>query len=135
MFLTTTEYPAKPVHFCHSTNNKKHILFVCFGFSSHSRIFHSYGDVSIADEGLHISWPLSSEGSLACHIYCDTLYNGHLREPVTLTPISERLSVELSLFLRLRSVAAEIRKPTFRLQGERSSPLRHRRCRAHFKHV
>ena len=53
-------------------------MFVCFGFSSHSRIFDSFGDVTFADEGLQIltyarySWPLSSEGSLACHTYCDT---------------------------------------------------------------
>ena len=52
-------------------------LFV-WGLSSHSRIFHSYGDVTITGEGLQIltyarhSWPLSSEGSLACHTYCDT---------------------------------------------------------------
>ena len=38
----------------------------------------SYGDVSIAGEGLQIltyarhSWPLSSEGSLTCHTHCDT---------------------------------------------------------------
>ena len=49
------------------------------GCSSHSRIiFHSYGDVTFASEGLQIltyarhSWPLSSEGSLAWHTYCDT---------------------------------------------------------------
>ena len=53
------------------------VLFV-WGFSSHSRIFHSYGDVTIDGEGLQIltcarhSWPLSSEGYLAFHIYCDT---------------------------------------------------------------
>ena len=53
------------------------ILFVC-GLSSHSRIFHSYGDVTIADEGLQIltcarhSRPWSSEGSLTCHTYGDT---------------------------------------------------------------
>ena len=41
-------------------------LSVC-GFTSHSRIFHSYGYVTIAGEGLQIltyarhSWPLSSE--------------------------------------------------------------------------
>ena len=57
------------------------ILFVClfvWGLSSHSRTFHSYGDVIITGEGLQIltyaqhSWPLSSESSLACHTYCDT---------------------------------------------------------------
>ena len=56
-------------------------LFVClfvWGLSSRSRIFHSYADVTITDEGLQIltyarhSWPLSSEGSLAWHTYCDT---------------------------------------------------------------
>ena len=51
-------------------------LFV-WSLSSHSRIFHSYGDVTIADEGLQILtyarhwWPLSSEASLTCHTYCD----------------------------------------------------------------
>ena len=49
-------------------------------FSSHSRIFHSYGDVTISGEGLQIlirtrhSWPLSSEGSLASHTYGDTVH-------------------------------------------------------------
>ena len=53
-------------------------LFVCLNLSSHSRLFHSYGDVTITGEGLQIltfarhSWPLSSEGSLACKTYCDT---------------------------------------------------------------
>ena len=46
-------------------------------FTSYSRIFHSFGDVTITGEGLQIftytrhSWPLSSEGCLACHTYCD----------------------------------------------------------------
>ena len=33
--------------------------------------------------------------SLAFHTYCDTgiRYNGHLRGPVTLTPIAERLAM------------------------------------------
>ena len=48
-------------------------MFVCLfvlGFSSHWRIYHSYGDITITAEGLQIltyarhSWPLSSEGSL-----------------------------------------------------------------------
>ena len=53
-------------------------LFVCEGLSSQSRIFHSYGDIMIAGEGLQVltfawhSWPLSSEGSLVCNTYCDT---------------------------------------------------------------
>ena len=57
-------------------------LFFMFSFvqefSSHSRIFHSYGDVTIKGEGLQIwtyarhSWPLSREDSLTCHTDCDT---------------------------------------------------------------
>ena len=54
-----------------------HFIYILL-FSSHSRIFHSYGDVTIAGERLQIltcarhSWPLSSECSFACHSYCDT---------------------------------------------------------------
>ena len=51
-------------------------MFV-WDLSSHSRIFHSQGDVSITGEWLQILTfarqllPFSSEGSLACHTYCD----------------------------------------------------------------
>ena len=49
---------------------------------------------------------------------------------MTITPDAERLTVDLwgchNLFLRLRSVAAGIRKPNFRVRGERSNRLRHR---------
>ena len=63
----------------YNINNVKCIycLFVC-GFSSHSRMSHWYGDVTIAGEGLQIltyvrhSCPLSSGFFLASHIYCDT---------------------------------------------------------------
>ena len=57
------------------------VFMFVWGLSSHSGNVHSYGDVTITDEGLQIltyAWqssPLSSEGSLACHTYCDT---GHL---------------------------------------------------------
>ena len=52
-----------------------------WGFSSHSRIFNSYGDLIITCEGLKIlthalhSWHMSSEGSLTFSIYRNT---GHL---------------------------------------------------------
>ena len=55
--------------------------FVClsvWGFSSTLEFFTSIRDIIIAGEGLHVltcarhSWPLSSEGSLVCHTYCDT---------------------------------------------------------------
>ena len=49
-------------------------LFVCFWvFFPLEDFFYSFGDVTITDEELQIlayarhSWPLSSEGSLACH--------------------------------------------------------------------
>ena len=94
-------------------------LFV-WGFSSHSRIFHSYGDANMTGEGLQIltnvyardSRPLSSDGSLACHTYCDT---GH-------STIAESLAVELSFVLSRLG----FEYPTFRLCGERSNPLCHR---------
>ena len=50
----------------------------CMNVSSNSRFFHTYGDVTMTGEGLQILtyashiWPLSTEGSLACHAYCDT---------------------------------------------------------------
>ena len=94
-------------------------------FSYHSRIFHSYGDVTIAGEGLQIwtyarhSWPLSSEGSLACHTCCGT---GHLiimvisKDPwhSHLLPSVWQWSCHY-MFLRLRSVAAGIRTPNLPL--------------------
>ena len=51
-------------------------LFVC-PFTSHSKFFHSYEDVTNTNEGLQIltytwhSWLMNSEGSLACHTYFD----------------------------------------------------------------
>ena len=98
------------------------------GFSYHSRIFHSFGDVTIPGEGLHIltctrhSWPLSSEGSLKCHR--PTLYNYHHRGPVTLTPVAERLAVELSLPLLGLDVLTGDRVPISRMRGERSTTRR-----------
>ena len=62
-------------------NTGYEMYFVClfiWAFSSHSRIFHSYGDVTITGEGLQIvtftrhKWSFSSEGSLACYTFCDT---------------------------------------------------------------
>ena len=44
-------------------------------------------------------------------------FNGNLQGPVTLTPIAERVAVELS---RLRSIAEH---PTFSMRGERYNRL------------
>ena len=111
------------------------VFFVCVGYSSHLRI-HSYGEVTITGEGVQIlsyaqhSWPLSSEGSLACHTYYDTgqpfmmvisedPWHSHL------LPSFWQWSCHY-LFLRLRSTVAGIRTPNFRLRGERSNRLSHR---------
>ena len=89
--------------------------------------FHSFGDVT--GEGLQIltydrhSWPLSSEGSLTCHTYCDTglpfimvisedQWHTHLLSSVW------QWSCHY-LFLRLRSVATGDRTPISRTRGER----------------
>ena len=99
-----------------------YILFVwLFFFLSHSRIFYSYGDLTITGKGLQIltnarnSWPLSSEGSLACHTYCDTGYPCIM--VISEDPWHSHIHLLLSiwqwsshyLFLQLRSVAAGIR--------------------------
>ena len=53
-------------------------FFSCCGFSSYSRMFHTYGDISITDNRLkkfsyaRQLWTLSSEGFLECHSHCDT---------------------------------------------------------------
>ena len=54
------------------------VFSFAWGLSANTRIFHSYGDVTITGEGLqslnyarHL-WPLGSEGTFACHTYCDT---------------------------------------------------------------
>ena len=78
-------------------------FFLFWGFSFRSRIFHSYGDVT--GEGLQMltyarhSWPLSSEGYLACR---NLLWHGAsviivISEDPWQTHIAERLAVELSL--------------------------------------
>ena len=82
-------------------------LSVCLSLPVPLETIHSYGDVTTTGWGVQSltyswhSWPLSTEGSLACHTYWDTghpiIYNGHLRGPVKLSPIAERLAVELSL--------------------------------------
>ena len=83
-------------------------LVVClFGIlSSYSReFFHSYRDVTITDEGLNFylclalmsieQWGYFSVPHLLWH--GASIYNGQLRGPVTLTPIPQRLAVELSI--------------------------------------
>ena len=85
-----------------------------WGFSSHSRIFHPYGNVTITDGGIQnltyarYFWPLSSEGSLACETYCDT---GH--PFIIITDKNKRI---------LAIYAAGIRTPNLPLAGRRLLP-------------
>ena len=95
--------PFTPLYPLDNAKGSGDYLFI-WGLSSHSRIFHSYAEVTITSGRLQIlnnarnSWPLSSEGSLAFHTYSDT---GHpflmviSEEPWHSNPISERLAVEL----------------------------------------
>ena len=99
-------------------------IIVCFFLrilSSISRIFHFYGDVTIAGEGLQMlafarhSWPLSSEGSNTCHTYCDTTLP--LIMVISEDPWHSHLLPSvwhwscLYLFLRLKFVATTDRTP------------------------
>ena len=111
------------------------LFFVCLEFIVPSRIFHSYGDVTIARH----SWSLSSEGSLTCHIHCDMslpfimvifedAWHSHL-----LPSVCQWSSHYL--FLRLRSVATGDRTPISRMPGGRSTPTPPRRSKALYIHV
>ena len=79
-------------------------LFV-WGFSSHSRNFHSFGDVTVTDEGiLSALKTIKQRGILSVpYLLWDgpTLYNGHLQGSVTLEPWQWSCYY---LFIRLRSV-------------------------------
>ena len=83
------------------THFSNYRLSFVWSFSSHSIFFHSFGDITIAGEGLQILtyarhlWRFFSVLHLRWH--GASVYNGHLRGPVTLTPNAERLAVELSL--------------------------------------
>ena len=147
----------------HIILRNKYFVFDCvWGLSSHSRIFHSYGNVTIAGKGLqilshtrlscplsclfvcfgfivplenfslirrrhHCRWvlqiltnarPLSSEGTLACHTYCDTVHSVIMVISEDPDTIAKRLVGSCHyLFLRLRSVAAGIRTPNLPLAG------------------
>ena len=105
---------------CKPHNHTNVCLFV-WGLSARSRMFHSYGDVTITGEGLRIltyarhSWPLSSDGSLACHTYCYTAHQFIM--VISEDPLHSHLKPSVwqwscqYLFLRLMSVATGIRTP------------------------
>ena len=64
-------------------------------FSSHSRIFHSYGDVWVL--GTYDHWAVRVFFSVPHLLWQEaSVYNGHLRGPVKLTLTAKLLAVELS---------------------------------------
>ena len=103
--------------------------FVCLGF------FVPLENFLLIWRRHHYRWRTASSALLAIeqwglfsvqHLqwYMASVYNGHLRGHVTLTPIAERLAVELSCELGLSRRG--FKHPTFCLRGERSNSLRHR---------
>ena len=113
--------------------------------SSHSRILHSYGDVTITGEGLQIltnarhSKPLSSEGSLACHCYCDTGIRLKWSSPRTRDTHTycRRLcsGAVTTCFYELRLSRLGFEHPTFRLLDQSSHVLHNRRCPKYVKSI
>ena len=116
----------------HSNIVKYRFFFVCVGFIVPLENF------SLTWRRYHYRWKAAN--SYLCsslkvieqlgffnvpylHWHGASVYNGHLQESVTLTPIAERLAVNYHyLFLQLRSVAAGIRTPNLPLAGPTLSP-------------
>ena len=57
-----------------------------------------------------------------------SIYNGHLRGPVTLTPVVERLITYMYYYDQDLS-RLEFEHSTFHMRGERSNRLRQHRCK------
>ena len=99
-------------------------------FSSHTRIFHSFGDITIAGKGMQIKTysrhSLSSEGSLACHTYCLKLSSPRTRDTHAYRRAFGSEAVTTS-YNNLDLLRLGFEHPTFRMRGERSNLLRHRR--------
>ena len=99
-------------------------LLCLFGVFHPTREFftRSFRDVTFVGEELQILtyarhlWPLSSEGSFACHTYCGT---GH--------PFKMVSGAVTTCF---NDIGLGFEHPAFRLWGERTNPLRH--CRIFF---
>lgn len=88
-------------------------LFLCLEFLVPLKNVHSFGNITIVCEGVQILtfarllWRLGSDGSVACQVYCDT--------GIHLCPS------------RLGFKPPPPTPQTFRLNGQRFNPLRHRR--------
>ena len=95
-------------------------LFV-WGFSSHSRNFHSFGDVTVTDEGPHsrsVLMAIKQRGVLSVpYLLWDgpNLYNGNLQGSATLKPWQWSCHY---LFIRRRSVPTGDRTKISRLRRQ-----------------
>ena len=101
------------------------LVVIC---SNRELIFHSFGDVPITGEGLHIltfiwdSRLFGSEGSLSCHTHCDTgqlFIFCFLLSPRTPETHTCWLWICHYLFYRRASFATGGRTPIPRILGER----------------
>ena len=97
-------------------------LFVCLVLFSHLCILPLFGDVTVADEWLQILtyarhlWPLNSEDSLACHMYCD-MSSPRTRDTHTCCQTLGSGAVTTCFYdLGLSRLGFEF--PNFRLRGE-----------------
>jgi hypothetical protein len=92
--LWTQEYPDETFVWCAMLQHKIDWLII-YCYTSRSRIFQLYGDVTIAGEGLQnlglrSTGPLSREGSLSCHTCCDTglrLFRSHPKDRSIQSPL------------------------------------------------
>ena len=101
--------------------------FICWGFSSHSRIFHSFGDVTITGEKLQILnnalhlWPVSSVSSLEYQMYCDIGHSFIIKDAWH----SHLLPSVRGDFYDLGLLHLRFEHPTSHLRGVRSNRLLH----------
>jgi hypothetical protein len=88
-------------HFTHEFTSQRICVFV-WCFTSRSIIFHLYGDVTIADEGLQNLVPCSAlrafeqGGSLSCHTCCDTgprFFRSHPKDCTIQSPFTTRMGM------------------------------------------
>ena len=117
---------------CHCFYDIPRYVTMDYVWGLSSQIFQSHGDVTIAGEGLQIlayawhSWPLSSEGSLACpHLlwYRASVYIIVISEYRDTHTYCRAFSSGAVTTLGLSRLGFE--HPTFNLRGQRSNPLRH----------
>ena len=83
---------------------------IIYGFTSRLRIFHLYGDVTFAGEGLQnlglcsalrACTPMNREGSLSCHTCCDTgprFFRSYPKDCPIQLPFTTRKGVAEDLF-------------------------------------